>query len=104
MEKIASIDIGSNTLRLLIAEKTGEGFRPVFRNREIVRLGRNFYPHRLLSAQSMEAAVKVLSRFKIRADKAGAAQIIAAGTGVLREAENISFFLEKVDRETGVSV
>jgi exopolyphosphatase/guanosine-5'-triphosphate,3'-diphosphate pyrophosphatase len=104
LEKIASIDVGSNTLRFLIAEKTKEGFRPVFRDREIVRLGRNFYPHRLLSPQAMEAAIKVLSRFKIRAEKARAAQIIAVGTGVLREAENISFFLERVEGETGVSV
>jgi len=102
--KIASIDIGSNTLRFLIAEKRGEGFRLVFRDREIVRLGGNFYPHRLLSAQAMEAAVKVLGRFKIRAEQEGVSRIIAAGTGVLREAENISFFLERVDRETGVSV
>jgi exopolyphosphatase/guanosine-5'-triphosphate,3'-diphosphate pyrophosphatase len=104
LEKIASIDIGSNTLRLLIAEKIGERFRVLFRDREIVRLGRNFYPHHLLSAQAMEAAVKVLSRFKIKADKAGATPIIAVGTGVLRGAGNISDFLESVDRETGVSV
>ncbi|MCJ7833597.1 MAG: hypothetical protein MUQ20_04340, partial [Deltaproteobacteria bacterium] len=61
-------------------------------------------PNRLLSTQAMEAAVKILSRFKFRADKAGATQIIAVGTGVLREAENISGFLERVDRETGLSV
>ena len=44
LEKIASIDIGSNTLRLLIAEKSGERIQALFRDREIVRLGRNFYP------------------------------------------------------------
>jgi len=102
--KIASIDIGSNTLRSLVAEKTGKEFHPIFRDREIVRLGRSFYPDRLLDSQAMEAAVKVLSRYKIRADKAGATQIIAVGTGVLREAENSSDFLERVVRETGISV
>ncbi len=104
MEKIASIDIGSNTLRLLIAEKTGERLQPLFRDREIVRLGRSFYPSRLLSSSAIETAIKVLKRFKIRIDQEGVTQLSAIGTGVLREAENILVFLEKVREETGVSV
>jgi exopolyphosphatase/guanosine-5'-triphosphate,3'-diphosphate pyrophosphatase len=104
LEKIASIDIGSNTLRLLIAEKTEDGFRSIFRDREIVRLGRDFYPNRLLSSQAMENAVKVLKRFKIRTKQDGVTQLLAVGTGVLREAENILFFLEKVKQESDVSV
>ena len=90
--KIASIDIGSNTLRLLIAEKSAQGFYPLCRDREIVRLGRNFYPDRFLSARAIESAVKVLKRFKIRADHEGVTNIFAVGTGVLREAQNIAIF------------
>ena len=104
MEKIASIDIGSNTLRLLLAEKTGEKFRALFRDREIVRLGRNFYPDRLLSAQAIKAALMVLKRFKVRAEHEGVAQFRVVGTGVLREAENALFFIDQVTRETGVLV
>ncbi len=104
MGKIASIDIGSNTLRLLIAEKTRDGIRAFSRDREIVRLGRSFYPNLLLASQAMEAAITVLSRFKIRTKQEGVRKIIAAGTGVLREAKNSSDFLERVKRETGVSV
>jgi exopolyphosphatase / guanosine-5'-triphosphate,3'-diphosphate pyrophosphatase len=104
LEKFASIDIGSNTLRLLIAERKDEGFRPRFRDREIVRLGRNFYPHRLLTSPAMEAALTVLNRFKIKSDQEGVTQLSAVGTGVLREAENILFFLEKVKQDTGITI
>ncbi len=104
MEKIAAIDIGSNTLRLLIAEKTEDRFRALFRDREIVRLGRNFYLDRLLSSPGMEAAVKVLKRFKIKSEQEGVARVLAVGTGVLREAENIRYFLEKVEMETDIPV
>ena len=104
MEKIASIDIGSNTLRLLIAEKTAEGFHPVCRDREIVRLGGSFYPQRLLSESAMDAAIRVLIRFRQIADQQGATRIRAVGTGVLREAENRLIFLEKVRREADLSV
>ncbi len=102
--KIAAIDIGSNTLRLLIAEKSAQGFYPLCRDREIVRLGRNFYPDRLLSAQAIESAVKVLKRFKIRADREGVTNIFAVGTGVLREAQNIAIFLDWTEKETRLPV
>jgi exopolyphosphatase / guanosine-5'-triphosphate,3'-diphosphate pyrophosphatase len=104
MERIASIDIGSNTLRLLIAEKSKSQLHPLFQDREIVRLGRNFYPSRLLSFTSMENAIAVLKRFKITADREEVTELIAVGTGVLREAENTSVFLEQVLQETGISV
>jgi exopolyphosphatase / guanosine-5'-triphosphate,3'-diphosphate pyrophosphatase len=104
LEKIASIDIGSNTLRLLIAEKTAEGYQPVCRDREIIRLGRNFYPHRLLAPSAMEGAVRVLKRFKDRADQEGVIRFMAVGTGVLREAKNSPIFLENIRRETGLPV
>jgi exopolyphosphatase / guanosine-5'-triphosphate,3'-diphosphate pyrophosphatase len=104
LEKIASIDIGSNTLRFLIAEKTGNSFRALFRDREIVRLGRNFYPNRLLSPQAVETAVKVLKRFKVRAEQEKVTRLLAVGTGILREAENILFFSERVKKETDISI
>jgi exopolyphosphatase / guanosine-5'-triphosphate,3'-diphosphate pyrophosphatase len=102
--KIASIDIGSNTLRFLIAEKKEDKFRTLFRDREIVRLGRNFYPDRHLVPQAVETAVRVLKRFKIRAEQEKVTQLLAVGTGVLREAENILFFSERVKRETDISI
>lgn len=104
MEKIASIDIGSNTLRLLIVEKKAQGFYPVCRDREIVRLGRNFYPDRILTSQAMEAALQVLKRFKDRADREGVTDIFAAGTGVLREAGNRELFLKRIEEETHLPV
>jgi len=102
--KIASIDIGSNTLRLLIAEHSGKGLQALVRDREIIRLGRNFYPNRLLSSPAMETALKVIKRFLNRAEKEGVTQIRAVGTGVLREAANSRFFLEKVREETGILI
>ena len=80
------------------------GFEPVWRDREIVRLGRNFYPDRLISPEAIEAALKVLKRFKSKVDGQGAAPIRAAGTGVLREARNVRSFLKKVTEETGLEI
>lgn len=102
--KIASIDIGSNTLRLLIVETSPDGLKPVFRDREIVRLGKGFFPSRLLSTQSVEGALRVLKRFMSKVDQEKVTQIRAVGTGVLREARNRAFFLDRIAAETGLAV
>jgi exopolyphosphatase/guanosine-5'-triphosphate,3'-diphosphate pyrophosphatase len=104
LETIASIDIGSNTLRLLIAEKIDEGYRPVFRDREIVRLGGNFYPQKVLADAAVARAVNVLIRFRELAEKHGVSAIRAVATGVLREAVNNLVFLEKIREEVNISV
>jgi exopolyphosphatase/guanosine-5'-triphosphate,3'-diphosphate pyrophosphatase len=104
LNKAAAIDIGSNTLRLLIANIEGNQLVPLARDREIVRLGRNFYPERVLSAEAVELSLRVLERFRRQVDREKVGTIRAAGTGVLREAENSGGFLEAVRRGTGLEV
>jgi exopolyphosphatase/guanosine-5'-triphosphate,3'-diphosphate pyrophosphatase len=103
-DKAAAIDIGSNTLRLLIGHIEENQLVPLVRDREIVRLGRNFYPGRVLSAEAMEQALRVLRRFRRRADREGVTTIRAAGTGVLREAENIDAFSAAVRDKTALEL
>lgn len=104
MERIASIDIGSNTLRLLIVEKKGGRIYPLFRDREIVRLGGRFYPDLLLAPQAVEQALKVLRRFQKRIKGEEVEEVWAVATGVLREALNSQNFLKRVKEEVGIEV
>lgn len=104
LNKAAAIDIGSHTLRLLIAKIEGNQLVPLVRDREIVRLGRNFYPERVLSAEAVDRSLRVLERFRRLADREAVRTLRVAGTGVLREAENIGEFIAAVRRETGLEV
>lgn len=104
LNKAAAIDIGSNTLRLLIASIEGNQLVPLVRDREIVRLGRNFYPERVLSGEAVDRSLRVLERFRRQTDREAVHILRAAGTGVLREAENIGEFIEAVRQETGLEV
>ncbi|MBI5582948.1 MAG: Ppx/GppA family phosphatase [Deltaproteobacteria bacterium] len=104
MNKAAAIDIGSNTLRLLIANIEGNRLLPIIRDREIVRLGRNFYPERILSAEAMDLALRVLGRFRRQMEQERINNLRAAGTGVLREAQNSDGFIEAVRRETNLKL
>jgi exopolyphosphatase/guanosine-5'-triphosphate,3'-diphosphate pyrophosphatase len=104
LHKAAAIDIGSNTLRLLIANIEGNQLVPLIRDREIVRLGRDFYPERVLSDTSMGMALEVLDRFRRQAVREGVANLRAAGTGVLREAQNLGPFVAAIRRKTALEV
>jgi exopolyphosphatase / guanosine-5'-triphosphate,3'-diphosphate pyrophosphatase len=70
----------------------------------MVRLGRNFYPERVIGLQPLEAALKVLERFRRTGDQQGVARLRAAGTGILRESSNTHHFVAAVRRTTGIAV
>jgi len=104
LKKAGAIDVGSNTLRLLIAQIEGNRVLPVCRDREMVRLGRNFFPERVIGRQPLESALKVLERFQRTGLQEGVARFRAAGTGILRESSNTDQFLEAVRRTTGIAI
>lgn len=104
MKKAGAIDVGSNTLRLLIAQIEGNRVLPVCRDREMVRLGRNFFPERVIGRQPLDLALKVLERFQRTGAQQGVARFRAAGTGILREASNTRQFIEAVRRTTGIAL
>ena len=104
MKKAGAIDVGSNTIRLLIAQIEGNRILPICRDREMVRLGRNFFPERVIGRQPLESALKVLERFQRTGVREGVARFRAAGTGILRESSNTRPFLEAVLRTTGIAI
>lgn len=104
MKKAGAIDVGSNTLRLLIALIEGNRVLPVCRDREMVRLGRNFFPERVIGRQTLASALRVLERFQRTGVREGVTRFRAAGTGILRVSTNTHQFLEAVRRTTGISI
>ncbi len=105
MPRIASLDIGSNTLRLLIAEPlSGVEFRPLRVERIITRLGGGFSPGRELDEAAMGRTLEALRSFAELVKREKAERVFAVGTGVLREAGNGRAFMEAAERETGLSI
>ena len=105
MQRLASIDIGSNTLRLLIAEWPAPGpLRPTQVERRITRLGERFLPSRTLQSQAMARSVAALKEFARLMDEKGVRRYLAGATAVVREASNGEQFLRMVQQEAGLSV
>ena len=105
MQRLASIDVGSNTIRLLIAEpEVSAPLRPIQIQRRITRLGENFLPDRILQPEAMDRSIAALKEFVELMGLNGVSAYSAAATAVVREASNGSNFLNLVQRETGLGV
>jgi exopolyphosphatase/guanosine-5'-triphosphate,3'-diphosphate pyrophosphatase len=103
--RLSGIDIGTNTIRLLIAElDPGAPFREVCSGREITRLGENLVFTGRLSDAAMDRTLRVLKRFKDLCDRHEAEGILSVATSAVREADNGRSFVEQIREETGLRV
>ncbi len=100
----AAIDFGTNTARLLIAERSSGGIVPVFVKREIIRLGGGFSDESGLSAEAQERGLRCLGRFAEILSGYGVKQVRASATSAVRDAHNGRAFVEKAFQETGINL
>jgi exopolyphosphatase/guanosine-5'-triphosphate,3'-diphosphate pyrophosphatase len=101
--RIASIDIGTNTFRILVCELKGNDLRKVHVGRVITRLGGGFSKEKgLISPDAMERAISTLKNFADILEQYKVEKVRAVATSVVREALNGHDFLERVKSETGI--
>ncbi len=102
---VAAIDIGSNAIRMVIAEVLPDGgIEPLERLQRAIRLGQDVFRRGRLSSQSMRAAVAVLRDYRQVLDLYRVERIRAVGTSALREASNTDSFLDRILMATGIHV
>jgi len=100
----AAIDIGTNSIHLVVAEVDSRGgFDVVTSEKETVRLGSGTGEMRELTAAAMDRGVGALQRFRQIADVHNAT-IHAVATSAVREADNGAVFLDRAAQEAGVQV
>lgn len=103
--RLAAIDIGSNSIKLIVVEATtDDSFAVLAREKEVVRLGHNTLREGRLSPETTESAVDCIGRFRSIAEARGATRVVAVATASVREAENAATFIEEVERRTGVRI
>jgi len=104
VNRVASIDIGSQTIRFMVADCTASGtLVPVYRDMQIVRLGEGMNRVMKLGPEAVERAVTCISSFVVKAKECGAAGIYAVATACVRNAENSRQFLETVFNTAGIT-
>jgi exopolyphosphatase/guanosine-5'-triphosphate,3'-diphosphate pyrophosphatase len=100
----AAIDLGTNTARLLIAERSKAGIIPVRVVREVVRLGGGFTDEYGLSVEARERGLACLHRFSEIISAYGVKQVRASATSAVRDAVNGRQFVDEVFRDTGITL
>lgn len=100
---LAAIDVGTNTIRMLIAVKEGNRLRPVLRRRRITALGKSLRTTGKIGEKEFRASLIVLKGFRREMDSLGVSRYRACGTAALREATNRNAFLAEVAR-AGISM
>lgn len=99
----ASIDLGSHTIRMLIARVDPKGrIVPVAGMRRITRLARNFTEGETLKPESMDLSMSVLHEYAKILQEHGVCHAVCGATGVVRRAKNGQEFLDAVFDATAI--
>jgi exopolyphosphatase / guanosine-5'-triphosphate,3'-diphosphate pyrophosphatase len=103
-ERVASIDIGTNTILLLIAEVRRGKLKTLFDTETIVRLGEGVQKNGILSEGAMKRGFQTLKGYLKRCQEMEVQKIFAVGTSALREARDSAQFLTMVKEKLHLSI
>lgn len=96
MNRIATIDVGTNTALLLVAD-VGDGHLEIVREADrYVRLGQGVDAHRRLAPEAIARVVAALTDYKAIADDLGAETVVIGATSASRDARNLDELTEQV--------
>ena len=105
MEKIAIIDLGSNTARLLIVDVMENGhFYVVDQLKEAPRIGEGMDRDGFLKPERIHDTINTLKMFRKLCDVNGIERIIAVATAAVRRAKNQRSFLDEVSSTCGLKL
>ncbi len=101
---LAGIDIGTNTIRLLVTETSDTTHRELYSGRTITRLGQELDRTGVLAPEAQERSLKALEEFSGVIGRHAVDRIAAVGTSALRNAANAEEFITAVRKRAGIEV
>lgn len=99
-----ALDLGTNNCRLLVARRVKEGYRVIDAFSRIVRLGEGLAHTGALSQEAMDRAVEALGICADKMRRRGVTHVRTIATEACRMASNGPEFIERVKRETGITL
>jgi exopolyphosphatase/guanosine-5'-triphosphate,3'-diphosphate pyrophosphatase len=101
---VGVIDIGSNSVRLVIYDRLNRNPVPIYNEKSFCALAKGLEKSGRLDAEGTEKAVAALGRFAAIAGSMPVARLFAFATAAIRDAEDGAAFVARVKRESGLSI
>jgi len=101
--RVAAIDCGTNSLRLLIADIDGNNFREVHRDMRVVRLGQGVDKNKAFAPEAIERTLAVTAEYAAVLRSKGVEKIRFCATSATRDATNRDLFIEGVREILGIA-
>jgi exopolyphosphatase / guanosine-5'-triphosphate,3'-diphosphate pyrophosphatase len=102
MTRVAAIDCGTNSIRLLIADITGDNFQEITREMEIVRLGQGVDATGKFDPEAIERTLIATKRYAEIIASKGVEKIRFCATSATRDASNRDLFIDGVREILGI--
>ena len=104
MSRVAAIDCGTNSIRLLIADITNGNFKEVLRTMEIVRLGQGVDQNKAFHPDAIDRTLAAVEKFARLIKSKGVEKVRFCATSATRDASNRELFTDGVKKILGVDV
>jgi exopolyphosphatase/guanosine-5'-triphosphate,3'-diphosphate pyrophosphatase len=104
LSRVAAIDCGTNSIRILIADISGGKFKEVLRDMEIVRLGQGVDENKSFNLDAINRTLAAVEKFKNQLAGKGVEKIRFCATSATRDAANRDLFIDGVRQILGVEV
>jgi len=102
--RLASIDIGTNSTRLMVAEKKEGCLKTLYRGAKITRLGEGIDAKGVLSDAAMERTIMALKKYKQMVEDNNAVKMSIVATSAVRDATNSQIFIDRAKKEVDLDV
>jgi exopolyphosphatase/guanosine-5'-triphosphate,3'-diphosphate pyrophosphatase len=104
LQPVAVVDIGSNSVRLVVYEGATRAPTPLFNEKVLCGLGRSIASTGRLGADAVARALRALRRFRALIDQMQVTRVEAIATAAAREASNGAEFIAKAERTLDVPI
>ena len=102
--RIAIIDLGTNTCNLLIAQYSTERYKILYQGKEVVKLGKSGMEKNQLTEDGLERAILAIRKHQQQISLYPPCKIVIIATSAIREAANSNWFEQQVKARTGLDL
>lgn len=102
--RLAAIDVGTNSVHMIVVEALRRGFRVIDKEKEMVQLGRGSLAGKPLTEAAMKRGVDALTRMGEIARRYRVDEIMCVATSATREAPNADEFVRRAEESSGIHI